>query len=183
MIEHVTCALLTILGLVHWIKSSRMITNSSLCVFLSTLWRYYNFEMLKTHIHVLRNTLKPKFILYNAYIFMNSQEGKWRYDKYFRVIRYMNKMTISQFMRCVPFNFSCFNNTSPLYYPINFPCSKRCSFPQFYIDRITHNIFYKLLCLASVCGEYCKNNFDNAMNYAGYFWVMLLECNFKRKRL
>ena len=75
-------------------------------------------------------------------------------------------MTTSDFYEMCTLQFLCFSNTSPLYYPINFPCSEfSSSLLQFYIDRITHHNILQADVWQTNVGN-AEKNFDNAKKYA-----------------
>ena len=77
-------------------------------------------------------------------------------------------MTTSDFYEMCTLQFLCFSNTSPLYYPINFPCSEfSSSLLQFYIDRITHHNILQADVWQTNEGITGKN-FSNAVNSAAY---------------
>ena len=179
MIEHVTCALLTILGLVHWIKFARMITDSSLCAFLSTLWRCYNFEMLKTHTYTYLGTHSNPNSFYTMPTFSwIVRKGNEDMTNIFGSYDIWTKWPYLSLWDVYPSIFRVLTTPHPCITLLISHVLQRCC------SQFIHRSYYiwnsTSLCLDNVYTGLAKN-FDNAMSYAAYVLIIFFLLFFQGK--
>ena len=113
-----------------------------------------------THIRTHSNTKTNAFhkILQFSWIVKEGKRKIWQFSGH--TIEEL-KMTTSDFYEMCTLQFLCFSNTSPLYYPINFPCSEYSSLFSNFTSIVLHIIiFYKLMFGNRM--EELLRNFNNA---------------------